>query len=321
MQADKQPLLTVIMPAYNTEKYVEAAIESILNQSFQDFILIISDDGSSDNTRDLIDGYRRRKKILIDHNESNIGKTATVNRVFKRIESKYITIHDSDDISLPDRFESQIKLLEGGLNIGLVGCSFHEVNRKNEIMNLKIQPTNDDDIRRKMDLSPPFHGPTMIFEKKLLHPHEEVYRPFFESYKEDCDLALRLLERTQGFNIDKPLYRYRILPNSLSKKLSPKKRVTYSLAVQLAKQRRESGTDWIEKLNFDALNNYLEIQTKKYRDDKSLVHIETASFHVYYNLYPSAIKQCIYAIKIKPFKMSNYRSLLYCIRRAMTSFL
>ena len=79
--ASNKPVLSVVLPAFNAEKYVAEAIASILNQSFTDFELIIADDGSSDATRAVIDSFDD-SRIILSHNEENNGKADTVNRLF-----------------------------------------------------------------------------------------------------------------------------------------------------------------------------------------------------------------------------------------------
>lgn len=87
--------LTVIMPVFNAAPYVGEAIESILGQTYGDFELIIADDGSTDGSREVIEKYND-PRIILSHNLKNVGKTATVNRLFKMARGSYVTIHDAD---------------------------------------------------------------------------------------------------------------------------------------------------------------------------------------------------------------------------------
>ncbi|MDH5399262.1 MAG: glycosyltransferase, partial [Cyclobacteriaceae bacterium] len=117
------PQLSVILSAYNAEKYVKEAIDSILNQTFTNFELIIADDGSKDKTRQIIDSYND-PRIIISHNESNWGKVNTVNRLFEMCRGEYLTIHDADDISVENRFERQINFLNKNKEYQLCGTAF-----------------------------------------------------------------------------------------------------------------------------------------------------------------------------------------------------
>ncbi|OWF66155.1 hypothetical protein B6A14_02860 [Polynucleobacter hirudinilacicola] len=107
------PLVSVIMPAYNSELYIAEAIQSILNQTYENIELIIFEDGSSDKTRQVIEGFAdlRIIKILSDQ---NCGVVRARNEMIERAGGKYIALMDADDIADPTRLEKQINLLESG---------------------------------------------------------------------------------------------------------------------------------------------------------------------------------------------------------------
>jgi glycosyltransferase involved in cell wall biosynthesis len=107
------PLVSVLMPAYNSELYIAEAIQSILNQTYQNIELIIFDDGSSDKTRQVIEGFTdpRIIKILSDQ---NYGVVRARNEMIDRASGQYIALMDADDIADPSRLEKQISILESG---------------------------------------------------------------------------------------------------------------------------------------------------------------------------------------------------------------
>lgn len=108
-----RPLVSVLMPAYNSELYIAEAIQSILNQTYQNIELIIFDDGSSDQTRQVIQGFTdlRIIKILSDQ---NYGVVRARNEMIDRASGKYIALMDADDIADPARLEKQVSILESG---------------------------------------------------------------------------------------------------------------------------------------------------------------------------------------------------------------
>ena len=110
---NQQPLISVLMPAYNSELYIAEAIESILNQSYQNIELIIFDDGSSDNTRQVIQSFDdpRIVKILSDQ---NYGVVRARNDMIDRASGQYIALMDADDIADRTRLEKQLRSLEAG---------------------------------------------------------------------------------------------------------------------------------------------------------------------------------------------------------------
>ena len=115
-------LVSVIMPVYNGEKYLKEAIFSILNQTYQNFELIIIDDGSTDNSIKIINELKSKfSKIIYSPNKKNIGVSATRNRGMKLAKGKYIAFMDADDISPLYRFEKQVEFMENNSDYGLVG--------------------------------------------------------------------------------------------------------------------------------------------------------------------------------------------------------
>ena len=138
--SSKKPILSIIMPAYNAAPYIQEAIDSILNQTFTDFEFFISDDGSTDDTRRIIDSYSD-PRIKALHNTTNLGKTGTVNKLFKLTQSKFITVHDADDISHPNRFTKQIGKLVEDEELLLCGTAFCTVDSDGFILEKNQMPT------------------------------------------------------------------------------------------------------------------------------------------------------------------------------------
>jgi len=116
------PKISVVMPMYNSEKYLNESIKSILNQTFKDFELIIIDDGSTDNSIKIVESYND-KRIKLFQNEKNLGTVKTRNIGLEKSKGKYIAVMDSDDVSFSERFEKQFNYLEFNSHIFLVGSS------------------------------------------------------------------------------------------------------------------------------------------------------------------------------------------------------
>ena len=114
------PKVSVLMPVYNTkEEYLREAIESILNQTFTDFEFIIINDGSTNNAEEVIKSYKDSR--IKYYRQENHGLIYTLNYGLSLCNGEYIARMDSDDISLPFRFEKQIEVLDKNPNIGIVG--------------------------------------------------------------------------------------------------------------------------------------------------------------------------------------------------------
>ena len=115
------PLVSVIMPVYNAERYLSEAVESILSQTFADFELITIEDCSTDGSRAILKSFAEKdKRVLVLENESNLGVTPTLNRGLANAHGELIARMDADDISLPERLEKQVAFLEANPEVGLV---------------------------------------------------------------------------------------------------------------------------------------------------------------------------------------------------------
>ena len=108
------PMVSVFMPAYNQEHLIAEAIESVINQSYTDWELVIGDDCSTDNTYEVARQYQQRfpQKIVLFRNEVNLGITGNCNEVLKRCRGKYIAFHAGDDVWLPRKLDMQIDIME-----------------------------------------------------------------------------------------------------------------------------------------------------------------------------------------------------------------
>ena len=175
------------MPAFNSERYIGSAIESVLSQTYQNFELIIYDDGSADRTLEIIYGYQdSRIKVILGND--NRGLIFARNTIANVANGKYLALLDADDIATPDRFERQVAFLEQK-NTDLCGSAYFTKNEKTgEIKKSKQKYTNSD-LKALLLIGSPFCNPTImgkleIFKKVPyleLHKHAEDYAFFVEA--------------------------------------------------------------------------------------------------------------------------------------------
>ncbi|MDR0427020.1 MAG: glycosyltransferase [Dysgonamonadaceae bacterium] len=126
---DHIPVVSVLMPVFNAEKYLNTAIDSILNQTYPDFELVIINDGSTDQSEQIILSYKD-ERISYHINPANEGLVNTLNKGIAFCSGKYIARMDADDISLPGRFEKQIRFLEKNPDVVMVGGYMDKINEK-----------------------------------------------------------------------------------------------------------------------------------------------------------------------------------------------
>lgn len=109
---ENQPLVSIIMPAYNAERYIEEAVRSAMAQTVTDWELLIIDDCSGDSTCSVAERLAREdKRIALFHNEENLGAAGTRNRGLELCRGKYVALLDSDDVWHPDKLEKQLERL------------------------------------------------------------------------------------------------------------------------------------------------------------------------------------------------------------------
>lgn len=133
---ESNPLVSVVMPCYNAEKYIRESIDSVINQSFQNWELVIVNDGSKDNSLAIIEDYSRKdNRIRFIHCTTPSGSPAEPRNIgIREAKGRYIAFLDSDDIWTPDKLESQLGVFSSGDFI-IVYCNYESITEEGERMN------------------------------------------------------------------------------------------------------------------------------------------------------------------------------------------
>lgn len=208
------PKISVLMPVYNTEKYVEDSINSILNQTFKDFEMVIIDDCSSDNSFTILsDLASKDSRIRLYKNETNLKVSKTRNKLIELAKGGFIAWQDADDISIPDRLELQYNFLVKNNNVGLVG-GWLEFFDENGVQSVRSYGEKDKDLRKNIFKFSPVAQPVAMLRKKAIL---EV-GCFDEKLDtaEDLDLHFRIGSVYSFANIPKVLLKYRYGTTSLT---------------------------------------------------------------------------------------------------------
>ena len=131
------PKVSVVVPANNAERYISEAIESVLNQTFEDYELIIVNDGSTDRTEDIILDYQKMDpRIIYLKNEENLRICRTLNRGLEAARGDYIARMDADDWSYPARLEKQLDYMRNNPDVVLVGSFIHVADGDMNVLNI-----------------------------------------------------------------------------------------------------------------------------------------------------------------------------------------
>ncbi len=199
------PFVSVLMPMHNEEKHVGEAIESILNQTYENFEFLIIDDGSIDKSPEIVLSYKD-PRIQYLKNKKNIGISNTLNRGLTLAKGKYIFRMDADDLSLPTRMEKQVQFMEAHPGIGLCGTNvllFGTTNKEFKYYQ------HDKEIRTNLIAHPSISNGAMILRKSVLQKLDKWFDPQMDS-AEDHDLWERMSHHTKFANLQEVLYHYRM---------------------------------------------------------------------------------------------------------------
>ena len=231
---DNPPILSVLMPVFNSELFVAEAIESILKQTFKDFEFLILDDASTDKSLEIIKNYESKdSRIKVYQNEKNLGVVESRNKLINLSKGKYIAWLDSDDIALPNRFEKQIKFLEDHPEIGLVGAFPIIIDEFGNKIGKWSFETDPQKLKIELFFHSPFLTSSVVIRKSALPQN------FYDSkfpVAEDFDLYSKISEHSDTANIPEFLVKYRINSKGLSKTNSEKME---RLSIQVIQEHAE----------------------------------------------------------------------------------
>ncbi len=201
--------VSVVMPAYNAERFLDESIRSILDQTFRDFEFIIIDDGSTDRTGTIISHYANLDSRIKVITQKNMGVTNALNNGIKAAQSPYIARMDADDISLSKRLQYEVDFLQNNPDYVLVGTDFDIVDLQGQVTLQKRRlPYEDDDLRDMLRVNSPFaHGSVMY--RRDAFERAGGYRKEGGS-AEDYDLWVRLANFGKLYIIQKALFRWRL---------------------------------------------------------------------------------------------------------------
>ncbi len=215
----KYPLVSVIIPVYNSEKYVDEAIHSILNQTYQNIEIIVIDDGSTDESKKVVKRIQSSKIIYVE-NEQNIGVSATRNKGFELANGKYIALMDADDISVPNRLERQVEFLENNSKYGVVSSYYEQFTNYPFYTKKRIKktPLDTEIIHVSLLFTNVVCGAASMIRTETLKKNNIKFDTSLQM-AEDFDLWKRLSFVARIANLDEVLYKYRIHKNNSMKKM------------------------------------------------------------------------------------------------------
>lgn len=208
------PLVSVILPVYNAERFIRESVDSILSQTYGDFELIIINDGSTDNSLSVLESIRDPRIVLIS--QQNKGLAATLNYGLTLAKGEFIARQDNDDLSLPSRFEKQLAFLQSNPAVDVVGTWAEIMDETGKATGkFHRHPTDSLQLKFRLLFDNPFVHSSVMFRKSIVTKagNYDTDRSIFEDY----NLWSRIARISQVANIPEVLLRYREVNSGMSK--------------------------------------------------------------------------------------------------------
>ncbi len=264
MKKFPSPKISVILPVYNGEKYLDESIQSILNQTFQDFEFIIINDCSKDNSLKIIKKYKKQnKRIILINNKKNLGGSASFNLGFKNAKGKYIACFCADDISHPKRLEVEYNYLEKNTDIFLIGTSGIYINENGGEIRRFRKYNNYILLAWRLRKSCGILFPSIMFRNEKIAFLDKNFGP-----ANDYNLYFELLKKGKNLtNLPNFLIKIRVHEGSMS--VYDNKKQTDSRDEVIKKfSKLKDNTSLITKIYYSLFLFFHYIKTSKEKDEK-----------------------------------------------------
>ena len=224
------PTVSVLVPTYNRSEFLKLAIESILRQDYDDYEIVITDNCSTDNTAEVVNGFKDNR-IKYYRNLVNVGATRNYNRALQMATGKYIAIFSDDDVMLPGNLAAKVRVLDQNITVGLVQSNTREIDAQGNVINGKHSQGWNSRIWSELTGNPFMSGkraheilynewnfvsmPTVMTRKNLLDNNKIEFNNQL-TYIPDWDMWMKLSQHGDFYFIEEPLIQIRTHGNNES---------------------------------------------------------------------------------------------------------
>jgi len=217
------PLVSVVVPVYDEVTTLQETLRSILAQTYDEFEVILVDDGSTDASPSVARAVADQHEcVRVLENGTNVGQSFTRNRGAIAANGKYVVFHDADDLSTPDRLAKQVAFMEANPAVGVVGSAYYYDNPLRDERTVRVRPQDDATLRRNLARESMVNLGTAMYRWSALTETSLFRADHIEGY----DLLIRIAADHEIANLSDPLYVYRVSENSMSRQDELAKKLT-----------------------------------------------------------------------------------------------
>lgn len=201
--------VSVVMSCYNARGTLDRAIQSILAQTYRDFDFIIIDDGSTDDSLDLLKSWSAKdERIKLITNKNNLGLSASLNKGIKAAQGVYIARMDADDWAFEQRLATQVDFLDQHSQVDILGTAVIHVSEEGETIGAAVLPRSHKEIVDRVFKKPLVYHPTVMVRSKVYKTYG-LYDTEIR-WAEDADLWYRIYDKVGFHNLEEPLLYYTV---------------------------------------------------------------------------------------------------------------
>lgn len=299
--------VSVVMTVFNAEKFVKDAVDSILNQNFEDFEFIIVNDGSTDSSLNILQSFTDERIILI--NQHNYGLSKSLNKGIKAASAEFIARMDADDISLPNRLKTQFDFLNSNSEYGAVGSNANLIDVNAAFLYTSNLPLSWEEIKRRLPETMLFHSSVMFRKSawaKCGGYIEKGNKEFSVVWNLMADNTLwnQMASFTKLRNIKEPLLNYRIVPGSISNQDLKKSKFIKTISRKILQKNNISLE---ESGRLKRINKYRSSQKWGY------YYLRIGSIYLNQNFNrKKALLNLAYGLYYRPFNIQIYLKFCAC---------
>ncbi len=313
----QKPLVSIVMPAYNAEKYIAESVNSILTQTYKNFELLIADDCSTDRTREILSAFND-SRISFHPNETNQGYLKTCNKLFSLCNGELVTFQDADDISVYDRIEKQVNEFLKDKDLGICTTNSVMIDSVGKKIMSRKWAIDYEKFRTDEDYEVLLCGATIMLKNDLLKEIGLYHEYFNRLGGEDYEWFFRAVCKGKGFHLNDELYSYRIHNSAVKvNNTSPRTVYIHDIIKEIRKRfllHKEYLLDGKHDAELKAMEEKFE---KEFRDEPSKVFRIKANGAIALKQYRNFLKLSWAAVKTEPVNFKNYNAFFTSIYNRM----